>query len=235
MSLQLCKFKLSGLNVTLSGTYSLWSVDLSTYGAAATHKIVDIPEAGVLNGVTLLNKDGAVLVADSVAGVVYRVDTKSGKYAVVLQDPTMKPAANQSLQIGVNGIHVRNGNAYFTSSTQGIFARVPIHSDGTAAGPVEIIARNGLDDDFTFDASGNAYVAQNSLNTLAKITPKGVATIVAGNVNSSVIADATAAQFGRGSSDKKVLYLSTGRSFTNGAGQTVVQGGKIVAIEGLTV
>lgn len=210
----------------------MWKLDLQN-GLANSTKITTIPEAVLLNGVTTLGENGSILVADSGAGVVYRVDTKSGKYAIVLDDPTMKQAVNATLQIGINGLHIRDKYLYYTSSTQGIFARIPIHPNGTAAGAAQIIAHNGLDDDFTFDRAGNAYVATNSENTLQKITPAGNVTVVAGNINSILLAGSTAAQFGRTAEDSSVLYVTTDGHFTNAAGVTVSGTGGVVAISGL--
>jgi hypothetical protein len=73
---------------------------------------------------------------------------------------------------------------------QQIFSRIPINSDGTPAGPAEVIA-NIFGDDFSFDSEGNAYIGQSVNNTVAKVAPDGVVTIVAGSLNSTEIATAT--------------------------------------------
>ncbi|KZP21480.1 hypothetical protein FIBSPDRAFT_953744 [Athelia psychrophila] len=221
-------------NISLSGSFSVWKVDVNHTPARST-KIADVPPAVLLNGATSLNENGsAILVADAGAGVVYRVDTETGNYTVVLDDPTMKIAANATLQVGVNGLHIRGDYLYYTSSTQGLFARIAIHPDGTAASPAEIVAHNAVfDDDFTFDRAGNAYVATNADNTVQRITPAGNATIVAGNIDSALFAGGTAAQFGRTAADAAVLYVTTDGRFTNAAGTTVLGTGGVVAIHGL--
>ncbi|KZP21467.1 hypothetical protein FIBSPDRAFT_860646 [Athelia psychrophila] len=220
-------------NLSLPGSCSVWKVDVNHTPAKST-KIADVLPAVILNGATPLNENGsAILVADSGAGVVYRIDTHSGNYTVVLDDPTMKIAANSTAPFGINGVHIKGHYLYYTSSTQMLFARIPIHPDGTAAGPAEIIARSGLKDDFTFDRAGYAYVATNSDNTVQKITPSGNVTVIAGNINSALFAGATAAQFGRTIADSSVLYVTTDGEFTNAAGTTVLGTGGVVAIHGL--
>ncbi|KZP21489.1 hypothetical protein FIBSPDRAFT_1020155 [Athelia psychrophila] len=220
-------------SLSLPGSFSVWKVDVNPTPAKST-KIADVLPAVFLNGATTLNENGsAILVADSAAGMIYRVDTETGNYAVVLDDPTMKIAANATIPVGINGLHIRRGYLYYTSSTQGLFARVPIHADGTPAGAAEVIAHNGFDDDFVFDRAGNAYVATNADNTVQKITPAGNVTVVAGSVNSTLVAGSTAAQFGRTAADSSVLYVTKDGKFTNGAGETVAGTGGVVAIHGL--
>lgn len=212
----------------------MWKVDLNRLPVKAT-KITDIPSGVFLNGATNLNDNGAILVADSGAGTVYRVDVHTGNYTIVLDQPTMNYTASAliSLHIGINGLHVRDNYLYYTSSTLGIFARIPIHPDGTANGAAEIIAHNGFGDDFIFDRAGNAYVATNLQSTVQKITPAGNITTVAGSANSTLLAGSTAAKFGRTAADSSVLYVTTDGESTNAAGETVIGTGGVVAIHGL--
>lgn len=202
-------------------------------GVQAT-KITDIPEGIFLNGMTLGNGSNNVLVADSGAGVVYRIDTSTGKYNVAIDDPLMKPANGGEL--GVNGIHIRGDSLYFTSTTRGVFAKVPICANGTALGPAVTIA-NTIGDDFTFDGAGNALVATNVLNSLDRITTSGAGagnvSVVVGSVNSSTLAGSTAAQFGRTLRDRNVLYVTTSGGLASPVNGTFTQGGKVVAITGL--
>ncbi|KZP16618.1 quino protein amine dehydrogenase beta chain-like protein [Athelia psychrophila] len=222
-------------NISQSGSFSMWKLDMKKNPPKST-KIADIKPGVLLNGVTSLNKNGsAILVADSGAGVVYRVDTETGDYAVVIDDPTMKIAPNSTLQVGINGLHIREKDLYYTSSTQGLFVRMRIHPDGTPAGAAKVIAHNGqVNDDFTFDRAGNyAYVATNSDNMVQRITPGGHVTVVAGKPDSKVVAGATAVEFGRTRADKSVLYVTTDGKFTNAAGKTIIGTGGVVAIYGI--
>lgn len=78
----------------------------------------------------------------------------------------MHPPPPPTIQLGINGIHIlRNGALYFTTTLPGQFVRVPIHPDGTAAGPSQVITSNGPNDDFIFDSEGNAYIGQDVANT----------------------------------------------------------------------
>lgn len=197
-------------------------------------KITDIPQAVGPNGMTALGSHG-VLIGDAAAGVVYHVDTHSGAYQVAIDDPLLKPVSGAPFVIGINGLHINGEQLYFTNSDQAIFARVPVDSsNGTAKGAVEVLASTGLVDDFTLDNAGNAFIAQNGLNTIEKFTPSyrsgvnGTVAVVAGSNDSPVLSSPTATKFGRTWADSKVLYATTGGLFNETLGS-----GKVVGIHGL--
>jgi sugar lactone lactonase YvrE len=179
---------------------------------------------------TTLDESGNVLIADSVAGVVWRLDTNSGNHQIAIDDPLMKPAAGP-IPLGINGVNIRNGTLYFTNSFALTFNRVAIQSNGTAAGAAAVVVQNGPGDDFAFDAAGTAFVAQNANNTLQKITPDGVATVVAGNLNSTELAGPTAVRLGRTSADGSTLYITTTGGLAGPINGTFIEGGKVVAVD----
>lgn len=205
----------------------------SAKGAQAA-KITDIPEAIFLNGMTLIPKSSNILVADSGAGVVYAIDTSTGKYSVAVHDPLMKPVNGS--QLGVNGIKIRDGSLYFTSTTQAVFAKVPISANGTASAAAKVIS-HVVGDDFIFNSAGNALVATNIGNSLDLVTTSGAWTgntsVVVGNVNSTTLAGSTAAEFGRTQHDRGVLYVTTTGGLASPVNGTYTEGGKVVAITGL--
>ena len=218
-----------------NGSYSVWKVDMrsskvvdgSIHPPAVVSKVTDIPEGMFLNGMAVLNKSkGLVVIGDSGAGVVFTLNVGTGRYSKTIDDPTMKP--NASLQLGINGMKIRGGYLYYTSSAQEIFCRILINSaDGTAGGPAKVIAKNVLGDDFSLDPAGNAWIGQDPNNTVVKITPEGGVTFVAGSLNSTVVAGATSTAFGRTPLDRSVLYVTT----TGGIlGPVKIEGGKVVAI-----
>jgi len=217
---------------TANGSYSLWKVEMgSSNGAinspAIVSKVTDIPEGVFLNGIAVLNESrGLVVIGDSGAGQVFTVDVETGTYSKTIEDPTMKPTP--SLQLGINGLKISGGFLYYTTSAQAAFNRIPINgTDGSPAGPAEVVARFILGDDFSFDPVGNAYISQDPLNTVAKVTPAGVVSIVAGSLDSTQVAGATATAFGRTHNDRSVLYVTTSGGYL---GPVVMQGGKVVAI-----
>lgn len=218
---------------TTPGTYSLWKIDLNA-AKPVSSKITDIPEGIQLNGLAVLNKDaGLIVISDTGAGAeegaVYTANVKTGTYSKTIDDPTMKASSTVP---GIDGIKIRGGYLYFANPGQAIFCRVPINSaDGTATGAVEVIAKNLLGDDFSFDANGDAYIGQNFENTIAKVTPDGVVSNFAGNLNSSLVAGATSTAFGRTANDQTVLYVTTVGGINGPVNGTFIEGGKVVAFQ----
>ena len=220
----------------INGSYSLWKVEMGSGdvvdGAmnppAVVSKVTDIPEGVALNGMAVLNESsGLIVIGDAGAGQVFTVDVGTGTYSKTMEDPTMAPTP--STQLGINGMKIRGGYLYYTTSAQATFNRIPINAaDGSPAGPAEVLARFFLGDDFSFDPAGNAYVAQNAVNTVAKVTPGGVVSIVAGSLDSTVVAGSTSTKFGRTPKDRSVLYVTTTGGYLS---PVVLQGGKVVAID----
>lgn len=215
------------------GEYSVWKVDMRSYhgpGTATVIKITDVPTARLLNGATVLDHSkGAILIADSFAGNVIRVDTDECTYTVVQSDPTMAGVADGGIPIGINGLHVRDGKLYFTNGSKNQFVRVHIHNDGTASGPYETLVTNtvGRFDDFAFDKFGEVFACQGPSGTLGKITVKGnVGTEQEVEAGNATMVGNTSAQFGRTPSDLNTLYVTT-----NGGYPKAVEGAKIVAVE----
>ena len=199
-------------NTNPVGAYDVYEVDVRK-GAkqARVNKITNFPKAGLLNGMTTLNaKKGLILIADSGAGLVYKLNVKTRQIDVVLEDPTMKPTA--AVPYGINGVHFRDGALYFTNGAQSIFAKFPISADGVATGPVTVISREGFSDDFCFDGKGDAFFAQNSDNNLGILGPEGGKLKVltgAPLTDKTLLAGPTACQFNRVAGERKTLYITT--------------------------
>ena len=225
------------------GSFSVWKVDMRTFDAstgspATVAKITDIPEAQLLNGATLLNQDlGIVLLAESIGGFVWGLNTRTGQYAKVLEDPLTKTIAGPQ-PVGINGLHVRDDFVYFTNSAQTLLAHVPVHvANGTAAGSYEVVARfnTSFVDDFALGARNIAFVATNFDNTIVEVRTAGknagTSKIVEGNVGSTAFAGTTAAAFGRTLFDRRVLYITTTGGLGAPVNGSIVEGGKVLAVD----
>lgn len=100
---------------TVPGTFSVWSIDLTRH-QARVRKITDNPAARELNGMAVLpTQPNTVLVGDSGLGLLWRLNTKTGVYRVAIEISEFKPNTSAILDIGVNGIHCRDGYLYFTN------------------------------------------------------------------------------------------------------------------------
>ena len=222
-------FAVSAGNYTLdsgptTGSWAVWRLDLNGWDSTppegtlplpASHvsKIADVTEAAYLKGMSLLS-ERYVLLSDFRAGVVYRLDANSGAYKVVIEDSLMvavpQPIFGAS---GVNGLRVLDGYLYFTNTGQNIFAKIPVNADGTPSGTASVIARTPASTDyfdgFTFGPHGDVYLGTGSGNTLVRVSQSGGPVVrIAGRPDSLTLAEPTNCAFGRGATDRGVLYLA---------------------------
>ncbi|KAK3360969.1 hypothetical protein B0T24DRAFT_539996 [Lasiosphaeria ovina] len=226
------------------GSWTVFSVDLrgvrlSNVGCRAlaggnlprVRKVALVKESQLLNG--LAPHGRYVLASDTFAGLIYRVDMAKGAYAVAINSTYLSKLATPH---GVNGIRVVGDTLYFANSGQSILVKVPLAADGSAAGPYTVIAHNegpaAHYDDFAVDAEGSIYAVTASANTLVKVSADGrTQTVVAGNWNSTDIAEGTSAAFGRTACDSHVLYVTTVGGLLGPINGTVIIPGALVSIE----
>jgi hypothetical protein len=210
------------------GSWVIWRVDLNP--RTPTFAIITaIPEALFLNGLTTVNDHGLVLIADSYKGVIWSLDTNTAAYSIALSDSTMLPLPLPN-QLGVNGVKLQNGYAYYTSTSQQKFCRVRVSSEANATGSYEVVASGFGQDDFAFAQSRTPYIATHPQDSVAKVIGGQVFTI-AGSNTTWTLAGSTSAQFGYTEAGT-VLYVTT----NGGVGFPVLgrlEPGKIVKISGI--
>jgi hypothetical protein len=223
---------------SVKGSYSIWKVDFNSNikdnVEPTVTKAADIPEAVFLNGMEpLTGSDNEVLVADSGLGAVWKVDVCSGKYEIVIQIPEMSPPATAKLQIGINGLHLFNGYLYWTNSEASSFYRAKVDQGGSLApgATAELLYSGTFMDDFIFDDRGNAWIATNPANLLLVVTADDKVVTVDGSQDQLTVAGVTACRFGRRQTDRKILYAVTDGGLAAPVNGTVVEGGKVVAID----
>ncbi|KAJ6445309.1 quinoprotein amine dehydrogenase beta chain-like protein [Purpureocillium lavendulum] len=208
------------------GSWAVWKVDMN--GAEAeVSKVAGIVEAELLNGMTVLDKHSqTVLVGDSALGAVFRVDTRTGKYQLTIQDDKFKPPPN-SRGLGVNGVRYTKPYLYYTNTFGQVLGRVPVDCNtGKATGAIEEINGDvGYDlDDFARDKRGNTYIGAGFTNDIVCVGSNGTAVSVAGGPGQTTILGPTAMVWGQTKVDKNTLYLSTSgdKGSNNGLGGAIV-------------
>jgi hypothetical protein len=227
------------------GTYTVWSVNLQSYNAfsntgAVIHEVAALTTAGLLNGMSTLSASlGLLVLADSVYGTIWLVDTKTGNYSILLQEPEMAPPAGQLL--GINGVRVlppKNGNdtvyIYFDNTGAETFHRVPLSLSTLGKlgklGPVETLFSGYAIDDFALDEeSGNAYLAGGAVNSLLKVGLEGgeVETVY-GGVNETVLLAPTSVALGKIWNEKGTAFVTTSGEPSN---MNFTRGGNVVAVD----
>ncbi|KAB5513310.1 hypothetical protein GE09DRAFT_1267072 [Coniochaeta sp. 2T2.1] len=202
-----------------SGSFSVWKAGFRGGRDMPTlSRIADVPDMTIINGMTLVKQGGGLLLlADSLAGVVWRLNLDTLKYDVVLNDTTTRPIGTLAEGgFGVDGVHCRDGFLFFTNTNLGFF-RVRIRDDGTVVGRLEQLAGFSGADDFDFDDRDNAYISWPGHHGIVKITRGGknlmstlgfrqadAATLLEGN---------TGVMFGRAKYDRSTLYVTTNGGF----------------------
>ncbi|MCJ1385735.1 hypothetical protein MMC17_008858 [Xylographa soralifera] len=229
-------FVVASANVSLAtseaypGSAKMWKVDMVAWTLGqpdVVSLITNLTEVVLPDGIaTLDNEIGLVLLADAAKGIVWRVDTTTGDYSIAIQDELFT-TDNKIIPLGVDGIHVLNNNLYFTNFGNNAFGRVAISANGSATGPVEIIANMTIPDDFAIADDGTAYLAGD--NSLYRYRQDGAVDILVGGPNSLVLEGCTSAQLGRTRMDKNVLYVGTnGGLLAPVDGQ--IHGGQLLAV-----
>ena len=221
--------QISGLDV-VSGSNVVWRVDLrepcsfanATDSVGGVVSLVaQVADAQLLNGMSRLSdSDRAhVLLADSMAGVVYRLNVHTGAYEIVIRDPSMDPQLD-GLGLGINGIHVHGESLYFTNLDLSTFAKIPICLDtGLATGPANTIAGGIIaGDDFAIFQDGDkALIANNGRLTLTLVDIPGRSASVA--ANSTSLQACSAVAFGHADQGLVSVYVTS--STTSSDGSTV--------------
>jgi hypothetical protein len=223
------------------GTYTVWSVNLQQYDTftntgAAVHQVAALTSAGLLNGMSTLSaSQDLIILADSVYGAIWLVDTKTGNFSILLQEPEMAPPTGQLLDInGVRVLSPTKGNdtvyIYFDNDGAKTFYRVPFSlSTMQKLGPVETLFSGYAVDDFALDErSGSAYLAGSSENSLLRVSlDGGEVESIYGGVNDTILLAPTSVALGRGWDEKGFVYVTTSGEPSN---MNFTEGGKIVAV-----
>src|SRR5262249_35575672 len=146
---------------------------------ANTTRVLTFDQVGaVLNGSCLI-APRIILIADSVAGLIWRVDLAddglTATNRIWLQHDSMAFDPDNPLnpQPGVNGVRyaARTHFLYYTSTTKKLFMRVPVDAvTHEPAGEPEFVAGGTMADDFCIDENaGVAYVTTHRENTIDRV------------------------------------------------------------------
>jgi hypothetical protein len=230
---------------------TLERVDLRhwTPGAAADPITVLTFEepVGALNGCCLI-APRILLVADSIAGLIWRVDLAEDGLAatarVWLKHDTMAFNPDSPLkppQPGINGVRYapRTGFLYYTSTAQQLFMRLRVDPRTyEPAGDPELVASGTMSDDFCIDEdAGVAYVTTHRENTIDRVALEpsalgGTRNSVAGDPFTEQLIGPSSAAWGRGPGDDgRVAYCTTDGGTTAPPPDGIVRPAKVLRIE----
>ncbi|KAK8105239.1 hypothetical protein PG999_008598 [Apiospora kogelbergensis] len=241
----------SGLAAVVAGGSAIWEVQLQDVANPKIRKVTDLPEAGFPNGMVKLQpwacrsekakaaaESKIVLVSDSFNGLVYSVDTASGKYEVAVKVPEMDPVKGAALPFGVNGIKVMGDYLYWANSDLTTMYRLRINmSNGSAreGAAVETLVKlegTAFLDEFDVDEDGTIWGVTNADNKLIAMRPQdGSYEVALGSATSMTLGGDTSARFGKGPANKRTLYITTGGASVVPVNGTVSEPAKLVAVD----
>jgi hypothetical protein len=216
----------------------------------AATRVLTLDEPGaVLNGCCLI-APRIMLVADSLAGQIWRVDLSQDGLAattrVWLQHESMAFLADNPLnpgwaQPGINGVRyaARANFVYYTSTALKLFMRVAVdpHTHEPAGEP-EFVAGGTMADDFCIDEdAGVAYVTTHRENTIDRVPLRpgqhgAERDIVAGAPFTAQLVGPSSAAWGRGPDDHgRVAYITTDGGTTAPPPDGIVRPAQLLRIE----
>ncbi|KAI2633601.1 hypothetical protein GGS26DRAFT_553984 [Hypomontagnella submonticulosa] len=226
------------LAVPSPNTTSLWELKLGGGDQAiAARRIIHAPQASLLNGlVSIPSTKSAILVVDGLLGVLVRVDLTTGLYEVVLDVPELKPVAGKPLFLGANGLKIRDEHVYWSNTDLVSIYRIRVDEQGYPIEAAEVekvvtLENSSGVDDFAFDGLGNIWVATNTNNTVVTVSTDGRQAVTVGSLTELTVAGDTAMHFGRTLADKHTLYVTTSGAAAAPVNGTIVEPGKIVAVD----
>ena len=178
-----------------------------------------------LNGSCLIGP-GVLLVADSFAGRIWRIDlgpnARSATARVWLADDTMAMDPDSGVpwppQPGINGVRfgAQSGYLFYTSTAQQVFMRVAVDPKTLEpAGVAEFVAAIDNGDDFCVDENaGFAYVTRHRANTVDRVplAPRHGSEVrhIAGDPFDEILVGPSSAAWRRRPGDSgRVAYVTT--------------------------
>lgn len=202
---------------------------------------------GALNGACLV-APGVILIADSLAGLIWRVDLAedgmSGTASVWLQHESMTLDPNNILtppQPGINGVRYDSttGFLYYTSTQRKLFMRVRVDPATQAPlGSPEFVAGGTMSDDFCIDEkAGVAYVTTHRENTIDRVVLRAADTlpardIVVGDPFDKQVVGPSSAAWGRGPGEYgRIAYVTTDGGTTAPPPDGIVRPAKVLRVE----
>jgi hypothetical protein len=200
----------------------------------------------VLNGCCLV-APGVIVVADSVAGQIWRIDladdglTTTGRVWLQHDSMAFDPDNPLNPQPGVNGVRYasRSHFLYYTSTTKKLFMRVAVDPvTHEPAGEPEFVAGGTMADDFCIDEdAGVAFVTTHRENTIDRVPlepadPSAPRMCVAGEPFTEQLIGPSSAAWGRGPGDYgRVAYVTTDGGTTAPPPDGRIRPAKVLRVE----
>lgn len=161
-----------------------------------------VKDAKFFNGVLSLSP-GQLAIADSAAGVVWKINVKANTVEPWIRDQRLKPVSPSSHTPAANGLKIFNKHLYISNLDRQTLMRTTISESG-AVGKLEMVYKNIPIDDFAFSENGTLYTTTHE-DTVLRTRPNGERQVIAG-IEQGVLGN-TAVAFGQTKADLTKLYV----------------------------
>lgn len=141
-------------------------------------RIAALPLDALPNGIALDGR-GALLVADSFGGLIWRVTLADGEVQPWLRDARLAQRPLVGAFPGANGLQASADSAFVAVSDRSTILRIPIEDDGRAGEPA-IVSGMVAGDDFAIAPDGTLYVTTHPFNSIVRLAPRGKTVVIAG-------------------------------------------------------
>ncbi len=147
-------------------TAGVWLVETDQSGQLGSpRRLAALPPDSFPNGLTF-DPQGALYVADSALGVLWRIPAGAGTAERFVSDPSLARAQGSELP-AANGIKYADSSLYVSNTARKLFLRIPVQAG--RPGPVEAVRSDLRIDDFAFAPDGTLLAALNEGNELVSI------------------------------------------------------------------
>jgi sugar lactone lactonase YvrE len=155
---------------------------------------------GIPNGLAFAHR-GDLFVTDSARGAIWVIRRGGGRAKIWLQDRALTGDGSLGLNLGVNGIAIRQRILTVTNTERRTLLRIPRQT--RAISLVRTLPEGDNPDGVTLDVFGDAFVALNLANAIAEVRPSGSMRIVASGDPLDFPSSLT---FGRGNGERTTIY-----------------------------
>ena len=198
----------AGVQSASAAAAGVWRFDR---GSGAATRLPGTAAIGIPNGLAF-DRWMNLFVTDS-TGAIWRIPW-GGRASIWLQDEALTGDGSLGLFLGANGIAIRKGVLTVTNTERRTVLHIP--NDGGDPGQIREVTslpEGENPDGVALDAHGNAFIALNLANSIARVTRDGSTSIVA---SGAPLDFPSSLAFGRGRAGPHRLYgvsFSIGEAF----------------------
>ena len=116
---------------------------------------------------------GRLLIADSIGGIIWQLDTKSGELTKFASDPLLDTPDPTVVTPAANGVKIHDGYLYISNTARKTIYRAPLDPAGKL-GRIEVYQENARADDFEFSPKGNLFYTTHQKSVFVILNGKSV-------------------------------------------------------------